>query len=177
MMLNKDDYKAMNVETFNQALVAASKANLVVHGGVAGTAWVALKNPDVAGVSNSKLKGKVMEEGRARLQKSSPPEIAINPVVPSGSAYKLPLSEADVEPFKPLLTVLKTFIHGKHIAEPFRSVVEKNLLRSCPGILADSGCYSMDEYVLRAQSYGLIAQVGYGKAARLRLLENSGLVG
>lgn len=34
----------------------------------------------------------------------------------------------------------------------------------------------MDDYILRAQSYGLIAQVGNGNAARLRLLENSGLL-
>jgi hypothetical protein len=88
MMLNKEDYKAMNVETFSQCLIAAAKANLIVHGGVGGTAWVALKAPEVAGVSRVK-----MEEPRARLVKTAPPEYATNPVTPSGSAYKLPLSE------------------------------------------------------------------------------------
>lgn len=96
-MLNKEDYKAMNVETFSQALIAASKANLVVHGGIGGSAWVALKAPEVAGVTNAKNKP---EEPRARLIKTSPPEIATNPVVPSGSAYKLPLSEAVCEPYQ-----------------------------------------------------------------------------
>ncbi|CAG7849986.1 SubName: Full=Uncharacterized protein {ECO:0000313/EMBL:CCA67294.1} [Serendipita indica DSM 11827] len=171
MMLNKEDYKAMNVETFSQCLVAASKANLIVHGGVGGSAWVALKAPSVAGVHPSK----VYEEPRSRLVKTAPPEIATNPVVPSGSAYKLPLSEEDVEPFRPLLNILRTFIHSKHIAEPFRTVVEKNLLKVKPDVLFASKCNTMDDYILRAQSYGLIAQVGYGKAARLRLLENSGL--
>ena len=94
MMLNKEDYKAMNVETFSQCLVAASKANLVVHGGIGGSAWVALKAPSVAGVNTSK----VYEEPRSRLVKTAPPEISTNPVVPSGSAYKLPLSESVCQP-------------------------------------------------------------------------------
>jgi hypothetical protein len=87
-MLNKEDYKAMNVETFSQCLIAAAKANLIVHGGVGGTAWVALKAPEVAGIRTK------MEEPRSRLVKTAPPEYATNPVVPSGSAYKLPLSQA-----------------------------------------------------------------------------------
>jgi hypothetical protein len=81
-----------------------------------------------------------------------------------------------VEPFKPLLAILRTFIHGKHIAEPFRTVVEKNLIKARPDVLSASRCHTMDDYILRAQSYGLIAQVGNGNAARLRLLENSGLL-
>ncbi|KAG8830385.1 hypothetical protein FRC17_004943 [Serendipita sp. 399] len=173
MMLNKEDYRAMNVENFSQCLVAASKANLIVHGGYGGSAWVALKAPPVAGVSS----GKTLEEPRSRLIKIAPPEIATNPVVPSGSAYKLPLTEADIEPFKPLIAILRTFIHGKkRIAEPFRSVIEKNLLKARPDILEAANCNTMDDYILRAQSYGLIAQIGFGNASRLRLLENSGLL-
>lgn len=170
MLLNKEDYRAMHVETFNQCLIAAAKANLVVHGGFGGQAWVALRGPDLAGVTERKI-----EEPRAKLVKTAPPEIATNPVVPSGSAYKLPLSEKDIEAFRPLLTVLRTFIHGKHIAEPFRTVVEKHLLKTKPDVLTDAKCNTMDEYILRAQSYGLVAQIGHGKASRLRLLENSGL--
>ncbi|KAG8857495.1 hypothetical protein FRB91_011306 [Serendipita sp. 411] len=173
MMLNKEDYRAMNVENFSQCLVAAAKANLIVHGGFGGSAWVALKAPQVAGVSS----GKTLEEPRSRLIKISPPEIATNPVVPSGSAYKLPLTEADIEPFKPLITILRSFIHGKkRIAEPFRTVIERNLLKARPDILEAANCNTMDEYILRAQSYGLIAQIGFGNASRLRLLENSGLL-
>jgi hypothetical protein len=85
------------------------------------------------------------------------------------------LLSQDIEAFRPLLTVLRTFIHGKHIAEPFRTVVEKNLLKTRPDVLVNAKCNTMDEYILRAQSYGLVAQVGHGKASRLRLLENSGL--
>jgi len=55
-------------------------------------------------------------------------------------------------------------------------VVEKNLAKTRPDVLIAARCHTMDDYILRAQSYGLIAQVGNGKAARLRLLENSGLL-
>lgn len=70
---------------------------------------------------------------------------------------------------------MRTFIYQKHIAEPFRTVVEKNLLKTKGDILLSAKCKTMDDYIQRAQSYGLIAQVGFGKAARLRLLEHSGL--
>lgn len=80
----------MNVETFSQCLIVAARANLIIHGGVGGSAWVALRPPDIAGVPDVSYS---LPEPRSRLVKSSPPPIATNPVVPSGSAYKLPLSE------------------------------------------------------------------------------------